>query len=84
MSLTHEISDRVDWLNSWAIDYDHNDKTGQDTTTNAASSTYRYYLSNKLAFDTVAALTKVDDGIDANGNDEVDKSLFMGVTYRLK
>ncbi len=84
MSLTHEISDRVDWLNSWAIDYDHNDTTGQDTTTNALSSTYRYYISNKLAFDTVAALTKVDDEISGNGNDEVDKSLFMGVTYRLK
>ncbi len=84
MSLTHEISDRVDWLNSWAIDYDHNDITGRDTTTNALSSTYRYYLSNKLAFDTVAAVTKVNDQITGNGNDEVDKSLFMGVTYRLK
>ncbi|MGB3916757.1 DUF481 domain-containing protein [Thiothrix litoralis] len=84
MSLTHEVSDRIDWLNSWAVNYDHNDTTGQDTTTNAASSTYRYYLSNKLAFDTVAALTKVDDDIGGNGNDEVDKSLFMGVTYRLK
>lgn len=84
MSLTYEVSDRVDWLNSWAVDYDHNDLTSQDTTTNALSSTYRYYLSNKLAFDTVASLTKVDDEISGNGNDEVDKSLFMGVTYRLK
>lgn len=84
MSLTHEVSDRVDWINSWALDYDHNDKLDQDTTTNAVSSTYRYYISNKLAFDTVASLAKVDDEIDGNGNDEVDKSLFMGVTYRLK
>lgn len=84
MTLTHEVSDRVDWLNSWAMDYDHNDKTDQDTTTNALSSTYRYYISNKLAFDTVLSLSKVDDDIDNNGNDEVDKSLFMGVTYRLK
>ncbi|MEB4590652.1 DUF481 domain-containing protein [Candidatus Thiothrix sp. Deng01] len=84
MSLTYEMSDRVDWLNSWALNYDHNDKTDQDTTTNALSSTYRYYLSNKLAFDTVLALSKVDDDITANGNDEVDKSLYMGVTYRLK
>lgn len=84
MSLTHELSDRVDWLNSWAMNYDHNDVTNADTTTNAVSSTYRYYISNKLAFDTVLALSKVDDDIANNGNDEVDKSLFMGVTYRLK
>lgn len=84
MSLTHELSDRVDWLNSWAMNYDHNDKTGMDTTTNAVSSTYRYYISNKLAFDTVAALSKVSDDISGNGNDAIDKSLFMGVTYRLK
>lgn len=84
MSLTHELSDRVDWLNSWALDYDHNDTTGLDTTTNAVSSTYRYYISNKLAFDTVVALSKVNDDIANNGNDEIDKSLFMGVTYRLK
>ncbi|MGB3918439.1 MULTISPECIES: DUF481 domain-containing protein [Thiothrix] len=84
MSLTHELSDRVDWLNSWALDYDHNDITDLDTTTNAVSSTYRYYISNKLAFDTVAALSKVSDDIAGNGNDEIDKSLFMGVTYRLK
>lgn len=84
MSLTHELSDRVDWLNSWAVNYDHNDVTNADTTTNAVSSTYRYYISNKLAFDTVLALSKVDDDIANNGNDKVDKSLFMGVTYRLK
>lgn len=84
MSLTHELTDRVDWLNSWAMNYDHNDITSTDTTTNALSSTYRYYISNKLAFDTVAALSKVSDDISGNGNDEIDKSLFMGVTYRLK
>lgn len=84
MSLTHEVSDRIDWINSWSVDFDHNDEADQDTTTNAASSTYRYYLSNKLAFDTVVALSKVDDEVDNNGNDDVDKSLYMGVTYRLK
>lgn len=84
MTLTHEVSDRVDWLNSWALDFDHNDITDRDTTTNAVSSTYRYYISNKLAFDTVASLSKVEDDIDNNGNDDVDSSLFMGVTYRLK
>ena len=84
MSLTHEVSDRVDWINSWALGYDHSEKLDRDTTVNTVSSTYRYYISNKLSFDTVASLNKVDDEVDNNGNDEIDKSLFMGVTYRLK
>lgn len=84
MSLTHEISDRVDWINSWALNYDHSDKLDRDTTVNTVSSTYRYYISNKLSFDTVASFNKVNDEIANNGNDDIDKSLFMGVTYRLK
>ena len=84
MNLTHEVSDRIDWINTWSTDFDHNDTQDTDTTTSKLSSTYRYYLTNKLAFDTVAALSKVDDDTDNNGNDEVDKSLYMGVTYRLK
>ncbi len=84
MNLTHEVSDRIDWINTWSTNFDHNDTDDVDTTTNALSSTYRYYITNKLAFDTVVALSKVDDEIDDNGNDAVDKSLYMGVTYRLK
>lgn len=84
MNLTHEVSDRIDWINTWSTNFDHNDADDADTTTNALSSTYRYYITNKLAFDTVVALSKVDDDIDDNGNDAVDKSLYMGVTYRLK
>ncbi len=84
MSLTHEVSDRIDWINSWGLDYDHDDVSKKDATTNAVSSTYRYYLTNKLAFDTVASFSKVEDDIDNNGNDDMDKSLYMGVTYRLK
>lgn len=84
MSLNHEISDRVDWLNSWKLNYSRDKSANKDVTSNALSSTYRYYLSNKMAFDTVVSATKVNDDIANNGNDEVDRSLFMGVTYRLK
>lgn len=83
MSLTHEISDRVDWENSWLLDYvDH--ESSNDVTTNALASTYRYYISNALSFAVTAKLANVEDGIDGNNNDKLDKSLVMGLTYRLK
>lgn len=84
LSLNHEVSDRVDWLNSWKLNYNRDKSTDKDVTSNALNSTYRYYLSNKMAFDTVASLSKVEDDVANNGNDDIDKSLFMGVTYRLK
>ncbi len=83
MSLTHEISDRVDWENSWLLDYvDH--ESSNDVTTNALASTYRYYISNALSFAVTAKLANIEDGIDGNNNDKLDKSLVMGLTYRLK
>lgn len=84
MSLTHEVSDRIDWENKWSINFFHDDELDQDTTSNALSSTYRYYISNQLSFDTTLSLSKTDDDIANNGNEDVDTALNMGVTYRLK
>lgn len=84
MNLTHEVSDRIDWINTLSTNFEHNDTDDTDTTKNSLSSTYRYYITNKLAFDTVVALSKTDDDIDSNNNEEVNKSLYMGITYRLK
>lgn len=85
MALTYEISDRIDWENSWQLDYANYDKaTIDDVTINTLTSSYRYYLSNQLSFAVTAKLTDEDDGISDNGNDELSKSLTMGITYRLK
>jgi hypothetical protein len=83
MSLTHELTDRVDWENKWTLNHSNSD-TANDITTNTLSSTYRYYLTNQLAFDVTAKLEDTEDDISNNGNDELDKSLNMGITYRLK
>jgi hypothetical protein len=83
MGLTYEISDRVDWENAWLLSYDYNESSN-DIIGNTLSSTYRYYLSNALSFNVTAKLAKVDDDIDGNNNDDVDKSLLVGLTYRLK
>ncbi len=85
MSLTYEISDRIDWENAWLLDYSKYDEGIIDeVTANTLTSSYRYYLSNQLSFVVTATLTDLDDGLDDNGNDDLDKSLTMGITYRLK
>ncbi len=83
LSLTHEVSDRVDWENSWTLNHSESD-IANDVTSNTVSSTYRYYLTNQLAFNVTGKLTDIEDNLDNNGNDVVDKSLNMGITYRLK
>jgi len=49
-----------------------------------AFSTYRYYLSNRLSTDLTLSVSHVNDKVDSNGNDDIDKALFFGITYRLK
>jgi putative salt-induced outer membrane protein YdiY len=83
LTLTHEVSDRIDWENSWLLA--HSDyESSADITSNTLSSTYRYYLSNALSYSVTAKLTDIEDGVDGNGNDETGKTLLMGLTYRLK
>lgn len=83
MSLTHEVSDVVDWDNKWLVQYNKTD--GSDaTTSNALSSAFNYELTNQLDFNITTTLTKKNDNIDNNGNDGVDKKITMGIQYRLK
>ena len=83
MSLTHELTDKIDWENKWILDHSESD-TGPELTTNTVGSTFLYSLTNKLDFSVEARLTDTDDRIADNGNDELDKSLTMGIRYRLK
>ena len=84
MSLTREISDKVDWENSWLLDYSKaGDNAGTDITTNTLTSAFRYYLNNQLDLTLTAKASKTDDDL-ANGNEKTDTSLNMGVSYRLR
>ena len=41
MSVTHEVTDKLDWKNSWSLDYNKSsDDAGEDFTTNSLSSVY--------------------------------------------
>ena len=85
LSVTHEVSDKVDWENAWLMDYSKAGTNGaQDVTTNVVSSTLRYYLNNQLDFNATGKISNTDDGISNNGNDDTDTSLNMGVSYRLR
>lgn len=85
MSLTNELTDRVDWENQWIFNHAETDVDGvEDITTHTLSSTFRYYLTNQLDLSLTARLQNLEDNIDDNGNDEWDKGLNMGITYRLK
>ncbi|PID33832.1 MAG: hypothetical protein CR955_00845 [Thiotrichales bacterium] len=83
MSLTHELTDRVDWENKWLLNHSSFDESN-DITKNTVSSTFLYSISNQLDFSVEAKLTDTEDDIDNNGNDDLDKSLNMGIKYRLK
>jgi len=84
MSYTHEVSDRIDWLNIWALDWEINGGSTEDVVGNTLSSSFRYYLTNRIAANATLSLTRTEDNIDGNDNDETDSTLFFGVTYRLK
>lgn len=80
MGLTYELSDRVDWENSWNLNYRNNENSA-DVTTNTLSSAFLYEINNSLDYETRLDLSHVDvEGEES----EFDKGLFMGVKYRLK
>ena len=84
MTLTHELTDKIDWENAWLLDYSKSGEDNvEDVTTNTLSSTFRYYLDNQLDLTLTAKASKVNDSIE-NDNEKVDTSLNMGVSYRLR
>ena len=85
MSLTHEISDRIDWENAWLMDYSKaGEAGGQDFTTNTLSSTFRYKLDNQLDLTATAKASNTEDDVANNGNDDTDLSFNVGASYRLR
>lgn len=85
MSYTYELSDRVDWENTWLLDYQiTGDDEAEDIITNALASTFRYYLSNRLSAGATVSATQVEDNIDDNQNDDLSVATLFDIRYRLK
>jgi uncharacterized protein (DUF2344 family) len=84
MSYTWEISDLIDWENRWDITIDKTDNSNKDTTTNKLSSSFNYYITNRISADATISAVNTEDNISNNDNDETDIITFMGLRYRLK
>ncbi len=83
MSYTFELSDRVDWENRWLASMDIRDDRDNDVFSNTVSSSFLYYLTNRLNAKFTVAATSVEDDI-ANDNDDVSLSAFGSLRYRMK
>ena len=84
MSYTHELSDRIDWINSWNLSYidgEAGDGTDVSSTNHTLVSSYNYFLTNRLNFNAKLTATQSDNGGD---NDDPSLDFSTGFTYRLK
>lgn len=91
MSYSHEISDRVDWINTWTLDWEMYEGDQDDIVTNGLSTTFRYYLTNRLTANATTSISRTDDNVNDSTltneddfNDETDIRTFFSVAYRLK
>ncbi len=84
MSYTWEVSDLIDWENRWSMIIDKTGSNNKKTTTNTLSSSFNYYITNRISADTTISTINTEDNINNNGNDETDVITFMGIKYRLK
>lgn len=91
MSYSHEISDRISWINSWKMSWDIHEGEKEDIVRNGLSTAFRYYLANRITANISVSATKVDDGIDhdpndtnTENNDDLDVVTFFSISYRLK
>jgi hypothetical protein len=82
LSVTYEVSNRIDWENRWTVGLTlPTESDAENIISNNLSTTFRYYLSNKLNADATLSLNHLDDGIDDNGNDDLETAFFAGITY---
>lgn len=91
MSYSHEISDRIDWINQWTLDWQIFDDEREDITRNGLSTTFRYYLTNRVTANATLSVIHTEDGIPDSEvtepdefNDETDVTTFFSIAYRLK
>ncbi len=84
MTYIYELSDKIDWTNSWVLRHDAYDQ-GDDVTTNNLSTGFLYYLPNQLTFNVTFSMSKTDG---TNGQSvetpDWDTKFYTGLTYRLR
>lgn len=97
MSYTYEVSDRVDWVNSWNLtlsDGVDDDGISREAVTHQLTSTYLFHLNNRLDYDITLNISQTDfepnPPFDPENpsqpfpGDDPSIALTMGIKYRLK
>ncbi|RMH10416.1 MAG: hypothetical protein D6698_17665 [Gammaproteobacteria bacterium] len=84
VSYTYEVSDMIDIENVWDLTYTLSGTPATtDVINNKLSSSFRYYLSNRISTGFTVSLSKITDDIN-NNTDEPDLATFFDIRYRLK
>ena len=85
LKYTYEISDKIDWINTWNLQFLKANNSGDDVTTNKLGTTFRYYLANQLTFNTTLSLSNVDgNNLGFAETKGWNTTLTSSISYRLK
>lgn len=82
VSLGYEISDMIDWINTWELDIILASDSGKDDTyRNGLQSELRFYITNTIDLITRLRFDHLDAG--DNEDDDVVTTLYMGIAYTI-
>jgi hypothetical protein len=86
LAYSYEISDRVDWINSWELAFQQADDADDSRfVSNTLTSSLAYHVTNKLDLGLTLAAVDTDDQPNLNTqNDDVATSAILGLRYRVK
>ena len=86
LAYSYEISDRIDWLNSWELAFQQADDSEESRfISNTLTSSFAFHITNKLDLGlTLAAVDTSDRPNLDTGNDELATSAVLGLRYRVK
>jgi len=89
MSYTHEVTDMIDWINTWSMAYsDGDDANGNalESTNHIVSSRYSFDLGNSLDYFVGLRLnqTDIDPNPPGSVGDDPEIRFESGFNYRLK
>lgn len=89
MSYTHEVTDMIDWINTWTMTYsdgEDDDGNALETTNHALSSRYSFDLGNSLDYFIELRLdqTDIDPNLPESIGDSPEINFASGFNYRLK
>lgn len=79
LSYTYEVSDEVDWQNTWKLSLSRSGKS-KNVTSHSLTSTFIYEINNVLKFEVNLSLQDSDD----DHVDGVRGSMNSGIRYRLR